>query len=165
MATLRRPSPSAVAPAATCGGQDQGDRREREHRRLRARAGRVVVLLGTAQASGQHGGPEHQQNVPDDGSDDRRLYDVVEPRAQGGERDDEFGGIAEGRVEQPADPLAHALRKLLGRAAHPRGQGQDGQSRGGEDQEMPVGREKFQADRDGDEEQEPVHQVSALFSC
>ena len=60
--------------------------------------------------------------------------DVVQAGAQGGERDDQLGGVAEGRVEQAADAFAHALGEMLGGPTHPRRERQDREAGGDEDQ-------------------------------
>src|SRR6516162_1657190 len=60
-------------------GDDQRDRREREHRRLGTRADRIEVLLRIAHPAGQHRGPEDQHHVPDDGTDDRLFHHIVKP--------------------------------------------------------------------------------------
>ena len=122
-------------------GKYQCDRRERQHRRLRPRACRIEVLLGTAQSSAQHGGAQHQQDIADDGAGDRGFHHVVEPGAQCGERNDELGGIAESRVEKPADTFAETLRELLRGPAHPPGQRQDGEAGGHENKEITLGSE------------------------
>ena len=147
--------------------KDQCDRRKREHRRLGTRSGRIEVLLGTAQSSGQHGGAEHQQDISDDGAGDRRLHHVVQPGTQRGERNDELGGIAERRVQEPANAFAHALRELLRGPAHPAGKRQNGEAGGRENEQIPLGSEEFQADRDRDKEQKPVHRDGLVlaFAC
>ena len=73
------------------------------------------------------------------------------------EADDEFGSIAERRIEQPSDPFAYALCKLFRGVAHPPCKGQNGKGRGYENEEMPFRSEEFEADRDRDEDQQPVH--------
>jgi hypothetical protein len=53
------------------------------------------------------------------GAGDRGLHQVEHARVQGGQRDDELGEVAQGRVEQPAHgvtgPRRHALRRLAER--------------------------------------------------
>jgi hypothetical protein len=39
---------------------------------------------------------------------------IVKPGPQGDERDDQFGGVAESRIEKPANSLAHTLCELFG---------------------------------------------------
>jgi hypothetical protein len=73
-----------------------------------------------AQSSGQHGGAQHQQDVPDDGPGYRGLHDIVEPCSQRCDSDDEFGGIPERRIDKASNSFAHALGKPLGGLAiHP----------------------------------------------
>ena len=46
-------------------GKNQSYRRKHQHRRLRTRPCHIEMLLGMAEASGQHGSTKHQQNIPD----------------------------------------------------------------------------------------------------
>jgi len=76
-----------LVPHTFCGfkgsGEDQRDRRERQHRRLGTRAGRIEVLFGMAQSSSQHGGTQDQQHVPNDGPGYRRFHHIVKPGSVG----------------------------------------------------------------------------------
>src|SRR6516165_9745302 len=108
--TLSRPRPSAVMPRAA----------SKAAGRINAIAASVSIVAseraptGMAQSSGQHGGAEHQQHVPNNGTSYRRFHHIVKPGPQGDERDDQFGGVAESRIEKPANSLAHTLCELFG---------------------------------------------------
>jgi hypothetical protein len=82
------------------------------------------MLFLVPDAAGQHSGAHHKQDVAHDGPGDRGLHHVLEPSAQGGERDDQLGGVAECGIEQPAHAFARPVGKLLGGAAHPPGKRQ-----------------------------------------
>ena len=85
-------------------GEDLRDHRERQHRRLGTRAGRIEVLLGMAQSSSQHSGTQDQQHVSNDGTGYQRFHRIVKPGTQGDECDDQFGGVAERCIKKPANP-------------------------------------------------------------
>lgn len=69
--------------------------------------------------------------------------------AQGGDGDDQLGGVAEGGVEQAADPFAAALGQLLGGLAQPAGQGNDGDRCRDEDQQVLLWGQVFQNEGEG----------------
>ena len=77
------------------------------------------MLLLMAQAASKHGRTEHQKDISHDRSDDRRLHHIMKPGAQGGECDDEFGGVAESRIEKTANSLAGAVGQLFCCPAEP----------------------------------------------
>ena len=56
--------------------------------------------MGPVQTSSQHGGAEHQQNIPDDRAGNRRFHHIVESGTQRRQCDDQFGGVAEGEDER-----------------------------------------------------------------
>jgi hypothetical protein len=60
-------------------------------------------------------------------------------------------------LRSPPTPSPHALRQLFRRPAHPPGKRQNGERGRRENEEMLLGSEEFQADRDGHKEQKPVH--------
>ena len=67
-------------------------------------------LIGDAvQAAGKHGRSEYQQNISHDRPDDRGLHHIMKPGTQGGECDDQLGGVAESRIEESANSLARAV--------------------------------------------------------
>ena len=49
----------------------------------------------------------------------------MNPSAQGGERDNQFGGVSEGSIEQTAHAVTCPVRQLLGGPAQPSGKRQD----------------------------------------
>jgi hypothetical protein len=141
---------------------DQRDHGERQHRRLRARGQRVVLLLVLAQAAEEHRQAEREEHVPEDRARERRLHHVVEAGAQRGEGDDQLGHVAEGRVEQAADAGARLLGEVLGRLAHRRGERHDRERRREEDEHRLVGGEVLERERDRHEDQQPLHRASPL---
>ncbi|MOA24724.1 hypothetical protein D3C78_1454150 [compost metagenome] len=147
-------------------GHDQGDGRQGQQGGLGACSENVVVLLRKSKPAGQHRSPLHQQDVADDGADDGRLHHVMQAGLQGGKGDDQFGGIAEGGVEQAADALATALGQLLGGAPQPAGQGNDGQCGHQKQQEVPLRGEELQGNGDGHEDQHPTeHGCTPAVPC
>jgi hypothetical protein len=139
------------------GGQDEGDRRECEQRRLGTRARRVELLLRLmAKPAREHGGPENKEDVSDDRAGDRGLHHVVQAGVQRDDGDDELGGIAEGRIQEPTDALPRPHRQLLGGAAHPAGERNDGQGRREEDPERLLRREMLESGGERDERDEPA---------
>jgi hypothetical protein len=151
------------------GRQHEPDRRERQHRRLRAGARRVEVLLRPVPgAAGEHRGAEHEQDVPDDRAGEGCLHHVGQTLAERRDGDDQFGGVAERRVEKAADAFARMVRQRLRRAAHPSGQRQDGESRREEDPQVPFWREMLERDRQrpASQERKPSHStVRPSFCC
>ena len=76
--------------------------------------------------------------------------------AQGGDGDDQLGGVAERRVEQAAGALARMTGKVFGGVAEPFRQRQDGEAGADEDGDMGVRREVLDGQGRGDQDQEPV---------
>ena len=74
-----------------------------------------------AHAAGKHSGSEYQQDIPHDRPDDRGLHHVMKPRTQGGECDDQLGGVAKRRIEKTANSLTRAVGQLLRCPAEPGG--------------------------------------------
>src|SRR4029077_6922986 len=99
----------------------------------------------------------HQQDVPDDRPRDGSLDDVVKTSAQRGERDYELSGVAERGIEKSSHSFSHSFRELFGGAAHPPCQGENGKGGGQEDEEISLGSEEFETDRDGHEDEKPVY--------
>ena len=114
------------------GGHDQRGGRQQQHRGLRRGGGAIEVLAVALEAAEEHRGPEHEQDVAHDRADDRGLDHLVQAGAEREEGDDELGRVAEGDVEQAADPGPGAHGELLGGAAHERGGRDDPQRRGEE---------------------------------
>ena len=77
---------------------------EGEHARVE-RAGRLVEgLLLVAQPAEEEGAAEHQQQVGQDRAEQRDLHDAQQTRLDSEHRHDQLGHVAEGGVEQPAQP-------------------------------------------------------------
>ena len=140
---------------------DQRGERQQQHRRLRVRSGAVERLLVAVPAADEHGRAQHEQDVPDDRADDRRLDDLVQPLLQGEEGDDQLGGVAEGDVEEAADAGAAAGGELLGGAAHQRG-GRDHAERGRDEDQRRRRVRELEHDRDDDERHQ---QIRPAFSA
>src|SRR4029453_6200539 len=102
-----------------------------------------------------HGRAHDEQDVAQDGADDRRLDDLLEALAQGEQGDDELGGVAEGDVEEAADAGAGAGRQLLGGPPH-QGRGGDDPEGGREEDGRGPGVDPLQEDGQGDERHQQV---------
>jgi hypothetical protein len=116
-----------------------------------------------AQAAGEHRGTQNQQDVAHDRPCDRRLHHVMQPCAQSSEGDDQFGGVAEGGVEQSPNTFARPICKLFGRASHPASQRQYSDRGRGENQQMAFWSKILERDRDSDEPEQPVQHRYALM--
>ena len=123
---------------------------EHQHRGLDAGAGAAEGLFLAPDPARQHRRAEDEQDVADDRADDRGLDHLLQALAEREEGDDQLRRVAEGDVEQAADPRPRARRQLLGRAPHQRRRGDDPQRRGGEDDGRRSARE---VERDGDRDQ------------
>ena len=135
--------------------QQQRDRGQQQHRGLRAgRLGDELLPL-PAPAADQHRGAHHQQQVAEDRADDRRLDDLLQPRLEREQGDDQLRRVAERDVQQAADAGPGAVRELLGGAAHQRRGRHDAERRGEEDQDR-IGVGQIQDDRDDDERDEQI---------
>ena len=62
----------------------------------------MKLLRRAAEAADEERQPEHQQQVADDAAGDRGLDQLDVALAQRDDRDDQLGGVAEGRVEEAA---------------------------------------------------------------
>ena len=137
-----------------------------------------IEWQGVAMLSGQNGGiacrqldsklsrrnrrppgerqPQPQQHVRDHRAGDAGLDHLDLARAQGEEGDDHLGGVAEGGVEQPAERGAGDGGEVLSGLADERGQGDDGD--GGGEEEDPIGGVdgEFEEEVEGEEDQQPV---------
>ncbi len=77
------------------------------------------------QAAKEHGAAADEEEIAEDRAGDGGFDDVVEAAGEGDEAEDDFGGVAEGGVEEAAEGGAGALGEMLGRFAHERGHGND----------------------------------------
>ena len=71
----------------------------------------------SAVAAGEQREPENEQQVADDRPGQRSAHDLRQSLVDGDQRDDQLGGVAEGCVEEAADPGAGVLCRVLGRLA------------------------------------------------
>ena len=122
-------------------GNQQRDRRQEQQACLQPGARAVELLHVVLEAAEQERRAQHEQRVGDDRAGDRRLHQRVLPGAQGGERDDQLGQVAERRVEQPADRVAGLRGHRLGGVAQQGGERHDGQDRQHEEQCVRLGLE------------------------
>jgi len=100
------------------GGHEQADDAERQHRRAQIRRRLVEFLDRESESAAERAQSEHQQDVADDRSGDRRFDDVRESSIERDDSDDELGRVAERRVEQPAHAFAHLFCQVLRRFSH-----------------------------------------------
>src|SRR5579885_610149 len=114
------------------GRHDKADGTQREQPRPHGGGGAVEDLAWMAHAAAQHGQPQHQQDVADDGTGDGGLDHVMQSRLERDDGDDEFGGVAEGGVQKPAQALPQIPGEMFSGPAHPGGERQDGGRRGRE---------------------------------
>jgi hypothetical protein len=107
---------------------------------------------------------EREQQVGEDGAGERGAHHVEQPRAQRDHGDDQLGGIAEGRVEQPAERVARVGRELLGRAHD---EARDRHDRERRAQEHPGRRRAgvLHRERDRDHRQQPLIEGLMLIGC
>src|SRR6185369_8119827 len=77
------------------------------------------------QSAHQGGYARDEEGVADDRAGDRGLDELYEPAPQREDRDDQLGGVAEGRRQQAAEPRARVRREVLGRLADPVGEGNE----------------------------------------
>ena len=76
----------------------------------------VELLRAVLEAADDAGQPEDEQQVADDAAGDRGLDDRGVMRAQRGDGDDQFGGVAERGVEEAAERRSGALGEVVGGA-------------------------------------------------
>ena len=143
---LRRVRHAARQPVED-GGNDEPDRAEQQHRRAEPGRRAIEPLHRMAEAADERRSAEHQQHVADDRSGQRGLDQIGQACAQRQRADDQLRGIAERRVQQPADAAAEMLGQLLGGAPHVGGQRQDGEHRRAEDRDVTLRRQQLEADR------------------
>lgn len=143
------------------GGHNERDGGEGHHARLGTRSGGIEAEDLVPVASGKAGGSENKEHVADDGAGERSLDDAMKALLQGDEGDDQLGGVSEGGVEKAADGFAGAGGEVLGGAAEPAGEGDDGQAGAQEDGDVPIRARELEIHADGYEQQEEVHQAEA----
>ena len=102
------------------GRNNQRHGRERERDDGRARRRTIEALLFVSRSAGQNGEAQDQQNVADDRTGDGGLHHAGEAFRQGDAGDDQLGRVAEGGVEQSAEPSpARAARASVARPIQP----------------------------------------------
>ncbi len=94
----------------------------------------VETLRAVLDAADQDAETHDQQDVADDRAGDGGLDEIQQALSDGENRDDEFGGVAQRRVEQAADAGAGVRRQLFGGVPEESGHRDDSQRRGDEQQ-------------------------------
>ena len=160
---LRRIGNSARQPVEDR-GHDQSDRAEEEHRRAEAGSRAIEALHRVAETADEGCSAEDEEHVADDRSGQRGLDEIGQPLTQGQDADDQLGGIAEGRVQQPADAATEMLGELLGGTPDEGGQGQDGEYRRSKDQCVPFGCQLVEEDGHRNESQQSQESAWSTFA-
>src|SRR5690349_17839977 len=88
-------------------------RREHEHRASCLCGSTVKVLTLALEATEEHGGTKHEQEITDDGAGDGSFCDFDEACMNGKDRNDEFGRIPEGSVQEAANSGIGAQCEVL----------------------------------------------------
>ena len=116
------------------GERGQGQRGDREHEERRDHPRRLGPEgeRPAAEAADQERQAQHQEAVGEDRADQRVADERVEALAQGEDRDQQLGQVAERRLDDAAGPGADVPAELVGGLAdHP---GQEGQRQGAGDE-------------------------------
>ena len=132
---------------------DESDRAQEKERGAQLGRRPVEDLLAEFQAAEQRAQPEDEEDVPDDRARERRLHQVVQARPEGEDRDDEFRGVPERRVQQPSETGAHVLGKHLGGFPHDPGEGNDRDRGGKKERGSRRVEDVLENQRDGNEDQ------------
>ena len=98
-------------PARNRGDEEREDRND-DQAELRQQRTQVEALAGVA--AGNHRKTEHEQDVRDDTAGDRAAHDVGQPVGDREQRNDQLGRVAKARVQEPADPRAGVLARVVG---------------------------------------------------
>ncbi len=77
----------------------------------------VEGLAPVFDAADDKGKTHHQEQVAQDGTRDGSFDQLKQPGPDGGDRNDKFGGVAEGGVEQSTDARTGEVGQRLGRLA------------------------------------------------
>jgi hypothetical protein len=75
-------------------------------------------LDAVLQAAGQDAQPHDQQDIAHDGSDQRSLHQIEQTCFDSEERDDQFGGVAQGGIKQAAQAWPGFFSQRFRRCAH-----------------------------------------------
>ena len=141
----------------------QGDRRQEQQARLHAGAGAVVFLDMIFESAEEKGRAQHEQRVGDDRAGKGCLDQHVLAGAQGRERNDQLGQIAQRGIEQATDRIARLGRHGFGGVTEQGGQRHDGQDGQHEEQRVRVVPEGFGREHHGHEDQQPEQSVVPNF--
>src|SRR4051812_6593130 len=94
-------------------GDEQANDRECQHRAGRARVDPVESLRAELQAANEEARAEHEEDIAEDAPRQRRLDRRREARPERDDGDDQFGGVAERRVEKPTETRPRVECNLL----------------------------------------------------
>ena len=108
---LRVPRSFGAEKSMKRAGHDHADGRQQHHGRVGARRRRIVFLRAVTQAPEEKGEPEGEQQVGEQGADERRAHHLEQPRAERHHRDDQLRQVAARRVEQPTERGRRCARR------------------------------------------------------
>ena len=114
--------PGARALAHRCQQRWDGhaDHRQGEHGCILARYAATKPLPPIAPATHEHRRAQHEQRIADDGASQRGPHHLRQTCGQRSQADDDFGRVAEGRVQETTDAMPQALgQDLSGEADQP----------------------------------------------
>ena len=135
--------------------QEQGDGGNEQQAGLKAGAEPVELLLVVSQASDQERTAEHEERVGDDRSGDGRLDQQILAGLQCGQRDDEFGQVAERRVQKSANSLSGSVGYRLRRPAEEHRKRDDRTDGKQEEDGVPLRPEMLGCENDRHKHEEP----------
>ena len=100
------------------GRDEHGQYRQNEQDGIAAGILAVEGLAPVSDAADDKGKAHHQEQVAQDGARNGGFHQFKQAGPDGGDRNDEFGRIAEGGVEQSADTRAGVVGQRFGRFAN-----------------------------------------------
>jgi hypothetical protein len=112
-AYIRLPAYAAVQGEVEDRRHDERDHAEEQHRRRVGGRRPVKFLRAPAEPADEEREAEHEQQVADDAPGDRRLHQRDVSAPQRDDRDDQFRGVAECRVEKTAEGRTRPTCELL----------------------------------------------------
>jgi hypothetical protein len=142
-------------------GDQNPDRRQKEQARLQPGTSSVVFLYVVPEATEQKRHAQHEQRVGNDRPRDGGLHQGILPRAQRGQRNDEFRQVSKRCVEQAAHRIARLGRNGFRGVAEQSGERHDGQDRQYEQQRVSLRLERLPGEQHGYEDQQPEEGIVA----
>ena len=156
-------APAAESASETADGINSAIVARKSRPACSAGADPVVFLHVVLESAEEKRRAQHEQRVGDDRAGDGRLHQHVLPGAQRGQRDDQFGQVAERGVEQAADRIARLGRHGFGGVTQQRRQRHDGQHRQHEEQRVRFGLELRGNEHHRHEDQQPEQRIVTDF--